>query len=243
MRTDTFTIEPIVNLLRQNTVASLKQLSVALGSASHRTVCRKLVQAGCRSSYSHCGRYYTLDELASYDENGLWSHDGIRFSDKGSLMSTAEYLTDVSDAGYLAAELSELVGVEANNTLYKLYKAGRLARSNIDSCIVYLSVDQSRCKRQLQARHIIFANPLPKLKHHKYDNETISIARVRLFSLLDEPRQRLFAGLESLRLGRGGDRIVGDYLGISPKTVATARKQLLAGELDPKLTRHQGGGR
>ena len=129
MRTDTFTTEPVINLLHQQTVASLPQICAALGSASHRTVCRKLVQAGYRSSYSHCGRYYTLDELASYDEYGLWSYRDIHFSSHGSLMATAQHLTHTSAAGHLAAELTEQVGIETYGALYKLTRAGRLSRA------------------------------------------------------------------------------------------------------------------
>ncbi len=243
MRTHTFTTQPVIELLHHHIVASLPEIAAALGSPSHRTVCRKLVQAGCRSSYSHCGRYYTLDELAGYDEYGLWNHDGIRFSSRGSLMSTAAYLTHNSSAGYRARELSGLVGVEAYGTLYKLTRDGRVVRAEADGHIVYCSVDPVRRKKQLHARQILSADGLPELPSDVYRDNRVDTAAAALFGLLDERQRRLFAGLESLRYGHGGDRRVASALGISAATVATGRRQLLTGGLDPNRIRQPGGGR
>ncbi len=64
LKTAIFSAEPVLQLLHKYTVVSLADIADVLDSLSHRTACRKLVQVGCRSSYSHCGRFYTLDELA-----------------------------------------------------------------------------------------------------------------------------------------------------------------------------------
>jgi hypothetical protein len=48
------------------------------------------------------------------------------------------------------------------------------------------------------------------------------------FSLLDEQQRRLYAGLESLELGRSCDRQLADFLDLDPHTVARGRQQLLA---------------
>jgi hypothetical protein len=40
------------------------------------------------------------------------------------------------------------------------------------------------------------------------------------YSLLDEQQRRLYAGLESLKLGRGGDRQLADFLDLDSHTVA-----------------------
>lgn len=63
---------------------------------------------------------------------------------------------------------------------------------------------------------------------------------VLFLGLLDEKQRRLFAGLESLKLGRGGDDIVAETLGLDPGTVAKGRRELLGKELDPKRVRKAG---
>src|SRR6266481_1639342 len=53
-------------------------------------------------------------------------------------------------------------------------------------------------------------------------------AAILLFhSLLDEQQRRLFAGLESMKLGHGGDTVLAEFAGLDPHTVARGRQQLL----------------
>ena len=63
------------------------------------------------------------------------------------------------------------------------------------------------------------------------------------YSLLDEQQRRLFAGLESMRTGQGGDQQLAESLGVDPHTVARGRQQLLDQEVVAGRTRRSGGGR
>ena len=63
------------------------------------------------------------------------------------------------------------------------------------------------------------------------------------FSMLNEKQRRLYAGLESLKLGHGGDAHIAKLFGIDPHTVARGRQELEAGELDGQTMRAKGGGR
>ena len=59
------------------------------GSASvDVTVFRKLKPLDYLTSYSHRGRYYTLREIARFDDNGLWSQAEVWFSRFGTLLAT-----------------------------------------------------------------------------------------------------------------------------------------------------------
>ena len=246
MRIDTFTTEPIVTLLRNQTVASLPEIMHALGTPSHRTACRKIARAGCRSSYSHGGKYYTLDELASYDNNGLWSYQQIRFSKAGSLLATLESLISCAPAGHFASELTNLVGVDTYNALRKLIIANRVSRHHFDGRYLYCSTEHTQQRMQLSTRESWHAGVAIEQNEHTpaaLNDARVSVATVSLLTVLDERQRRLFAGLESLRYGYGGDRRVATTLGMSPTTVATGRKQLLTGDLDPDRVRKSGGGR
>ncbi len=72
MRTPQYSTAAIVDLFRQQTVASLPDVMAALGRA-RCTPFRKLKELPYRTSYSHRGGYYTLAELIDFDEHGLWS--------------------------------------------------------------------------------------------------------------------------------------------------------------------------
>ena len=73
--------------------------------------------------------------------------------------------------------------------------------------------------------------------------EELRAAIVLFASLLDERQRRLYAGLESLKCGWGGDTRIAGLLGIDSGTVARGRKQLLAGDVQRDRVRRPGGGR
>ena len=73
--------------------------------------------------------------------------------------------------------------------------------------------------------------------------DEVKAAIVLFFSLLDERQRRLYAGLESLKLGRGGDTILADFLRLDPHTVARGRQQLLEQDVETGRVRKPGGGR
>jgi hypothetical protein len=63
-------------------------------------------------------------------------------------------------------------------------------------------------------------------------------------SMLDEKQRRLYAGLESLKFGHGGDVHVAAILGMDPHTVAKGRKELMDADLtDTGRLRAPGAGR
>ena len=69
-------------------------------------------------------------------------------------------------------------------------------------------------------------------------------ATILLFcSMLDEKQRRLYAGLESLKLGYGGDAHISALLGMDPHTVARGRQELISGNLNKDGVREKGGGR
>ena len=61
--------------------------------------------------------------------------------------------------------------------------------------------------------------------------------------MLDEQQRRIYAGLESLKLGHGGDVHIASLLGMDPHTVAQGRKELISGNLSRDRLREEGGGR
>jgi hypothetical protein len=66
---------------------------------------------------------------------------------------------------------------------------------------------------------------------------------VLFFSLLDEQQRRIFAGLESLKHGYGGDRLIAGIFGVTEKTVARGRGELLDKKILFDSIRETGGGR
>src|SRR4030081_449963 len=128
-----FPTDKLLRLFHDQKVATMAQLKSALGSSVAVTVFRKLATLPYRSSYSHCGAYYTLDSIAQYDELGLWSYRDIRFSQHGTLLNTAATLVTNAPAGYFTDELDSVVHVVTKDALRQLVQQGRLDRRELAS--------------------------------------------------------------------------------------------------------------
>ena len=64
MRTVSFHADDLAKALRHSKIATMPELKKALGTEVDVTVFRKLKQIAYRTSYSHRGAYYALDETA-----------------------------------------------------------------------------------------------------------------------------------------------------------------------------------
>ena len=246
MRPTQFSADTVVTLLRKQTVVSLTDVMAAFGPrVSRRTAFRKLKDLDAHTSYSHRGGYYTLDELADFDEHGLWAFAGVRFSRAGTLVATAEAFVNHAEAGHFVDELDNLLGVGTQDALRKLVGDGRLTRHKLAGHFLYCATDHAHQTHQLRARRLLMATPgLGRpLPDADLMPEELRAAIALFASLLDERQRRLFAGLESLKCGWGGDRRIASLLGVDPSTVATGRRQLVERDVEVDRVRRAGGGR
>lgn len=231
-------------LLKQRT-ATMPELKAALSTEVDMTVFRKLRELAYHSSYSHRGKYYTLDEIVRFDELGLWSFRSVWFSKHGTLLRTCEVLANESDAGYATDELENILHVGVKDPLRKLAREGRIHREKLGGRFVHFATDGSVRREQLRARQVWDAHPsdLSFGPGVRVVPDELKAAIVLFFSLLDEQQRRVYAGLEALKLGHGGDRRIADLLGLDPSTVAKGRRQLLRQDVDRERVRKKGGGR
>jgi len=240
-----YSIQALEKFLEHSKIATFDQLKTALGNPARCTIFRKLAELEYLSSYSHRGKYYTLRSIARFSAMGLWNYRSVWFSRFGNLLDTAEALVHESEAGYTAVELKDVLRVKTKHALTQLIRSGRLQREPFDSVYVYLSGESHVAERQRKARKVhskrsfaslIVVNPDLAAEQAK--------ATILLFcSMLDERQRRLYAGLESLKLGHGGDAHIASLLGMDPHTVARGRQELIIGDLSRDRVRAEGAGR
>ena len=243
MKTPYYNAKEIETLLSKQKIATMGELKAALNTEVDVTVFRKLKQLESITSYSHRGRYYSLKRLARFDENGIWTVEGVRFSTHGTLVATVESLAQSCEAGCYAAELEDLLQVGVKETLLRLFRKGRLSRERISNRFLYCSTLAEEKNRQIAARRAAESEPLHGILPIGKIHSELKAAIVLFYCLLDEQQRRLFAGLESLKWGHGGDRRVADILGVDVGTVAKGRRQLLAQDVQTERARKRGGGR
>ncbi len=228
MRTAEFNARDLQRVLRQRTVCTFEQLADALGTESRMTVFRKLSELPYLTSYSHRGKYYTLRSSCQFDVGDLWSHRGIWFSTDGTLLDTSKRFVEQAPAGYSASELDNALHVQTRQALLHLVHRHLIERQRIGGAFVYFALDQSQRRRQISARGKIAQIPIGGVSEEVLAHE-VKAAILLFLSLLDERQRRLFAGLEALKIGRGGDARVAALLGVDPHTVAKGRIELLGG--------------
>jgi hypothetical protein len=244
MRPAAFDASVLRQYLRRHKIADLSELKRALGTDTALTVFRKLKTLNYLSSYTHRGRFYTLPDIPHFDDRGLWSHEAVWFSRHGTLLSTVEAAVLASPNGYYAQELADALHAEVQEPLRHLVQRERLSRAEVDGQYLYTAIEPVERRNQTLARSSAQTVPLAV---HPADLEVspheLKAAVLLFYALLDEQQRRLFAGLESIRLGHGGDTLLGDFLGLDPHTVARGRQQLLERNVVSERTRRQGGGR
>ena len=245
MKTPQYHLTALTEFLSKHRVATMEQIRAALGDPARCTVFRKLAELEALNSYSHRGKYYTLKSSARFTAQGLWRFRSVCFSRFGNLLETAEAFVHRSDAGYSTGELKEVLGVKTKHALAQLVRDDRLQREKTGASYTYFSCDKRTARRQRQTRNahaasssaaLIVSNPDLAVDEAK--------ATILLFSsMLNEKQRRLYAGLESLKLGHGGDAHIASLLGMDSHTVSRGRQELINADCGGDPVRASGGGR
>ena len=234
MRPLSFHSDALRSLLLRNKIATLDELKHALGTPVDVTVFRKLKPLDYLTSYSHRGRYYTLREIARFDDHGLWSQADVWFSRFGTLLATAEAFVNRSPRGYFADELARALHVEVQDALHQLAQQAPVSRQIVSGLYLYTATDPA-IQRATTSDAPHRGSPSHSggcVRAGGLAEGELKAAILLFYSLLDEQQRRLYAGLESLKLGRGGDRQLADFLDLDPHTVARGRQQLLAQDVE-----------
>jgi len=247
MRTVEYTTERLTEAFQAAKVLTIDSIRDALGGPTRMTAFRKLATLDYRTSYSHGGRYYTLNQVADYDEHGLWTYDGsVHFSMFGSLLDTLDQIVRVSSEGFFARELQALVQVRVHNALAKLHADGRIGREELNGEYLYLSMLTAERQLQLREQRIREQANIqgrPAATGDPFMSPGVQDKFKVLLSALNEKQRRLYLGFESIKLGRGGDACMARISGMNVKTIARGRADLAAGDSDMDHIRQPGAGR
>lgn len=140
------------SLFRRILVADIDELFHTLKTRSRMSVFRRLREVGYRSSYTHSGRYYTMEGIPKFDERGLWFHQEVGFSRYGTLKATLIALVDAEPIGFTHEEIEGLLHLRVHNTLLDLVREGLVERDSFDGVYLYVSPSIERAVEQKQRR-------------------------------------------------------------------------------------------
>jgi hypothetical protein len=244
MRPTSFDPSALRRHLRRHKIADFPQLKRVLGTDTDLTVFRKLKQLQYLASYTHRGRFYTLAEIAGFDDRGLWSHEGVWFSRRGTLLATLEALVIQSPNGYYAHELADALHAEVQQPLRHLVERQRLARMEVDGQFLYTAIESVPRRQQLLARRSAQAVPVAV---HSADlqaspHELKALSFCSMACSMNNSADCL-PGWSPSAWATAGDTLLADFLGLDVHTVARGRQQLLDQNVVSGRSRRTGGGR
>ena len=139
-------------LIRRMSVVDIAVLCEELGTSSRMTVFRRLKEIGYRTSFTHAGRFYTLEDFPAFDELGLWFHKDAGFSREGTLKATLIAHVERAPDGRTHAELQRVLNVRVHNPLLGLLREGRIARAPFGPMSLYVSADPAKAAEQVSRR-------------------------------------------------------------------------------------------
>lgn len=244
MRTISLHKERLLKVFKKYKITKIKRLKNALGSDSSGTIFRKLKEINYLSSCSHSGKYYTLKKTPKFNELGLWHYKSVLFSLHGTLFETIKNLIENSENGYSALELEKLLKVKPNEVLLKLAKKRLIFRQKMEGKYIYFSPHKNDKINQELSRKRIYEEgfDFKKITPDVLMNE-VKAAIIIFYCTLNEKQRRLFAGLESLKLGNGSDQVISKLLNLNVKTISKGREELLSNSINIDTIRNSGGGR
>ena len=110
------------------------------------------------------------------------------------------------------------------DALHQLAQQRRVTRQIVSGLYLYTAIDLTIQQGQLLTRRKVEAFPtVVDASVLEVSAEELKASILLFYSLLDEQQRRLYAGLESLKLGRGGDRQLAGFLDLDSHTVARGR--------------------
>ena len=138
-RLKVMTIDQLVDLL---------QCSVITGR-------RRLKKWSAYTSINQNGRYYTLPKIPVFDDDGLWRHRSVLFSEHGNLKQTILCLIRQSQMGLSAGQIAQLLDLSPTSSYFThVHQATGISREKHHGRFVYFSDSLEHHHRQKQERSL-----------------------------------------------------------------------------------------
>ena len=144
-------ITAVIRSFKKQKVVTIDQLASWL-SCSVVTARRRLKALSAYTSYNRNGRYYTLPEIAQFDDIGLWRYQGAFFSTHGNLKQTLVHLVTHSEQGLSSTELGEMLGLQPRSFLSHFRDHPAIYRENMMGRWIWFAADPGIREQQMQAR-------------------------------------------------------------------------------------------
>lgn len=95
---------------RKKKIMTISEITESM-QCSIPTVRNRLKKWKTYTSYNKNGCFYTLPDIPTFDQNGIWKFKGTFFSKQGNLKQTIIHLVKKSESGLTASEIAKRLGL------------------------------------------------------------------------------------------------------------------------------------
>ncbi len=99
-------------------------------SSSRITVLRHLKEIGYITSYNKNAKYYTLLEVANFNETGIFNYKGVLFFKNGGIRELVIKEIESSEKGFTAEELNTKIGTRVSVQLHQFVRKNLITQVN-----------------------------------------------------------------------------------------------------------------
>lgn len=141
-------LERIRALFERQSCWTIDQLKQEL-HYSTISIRRFLKQLGYYTSFTHNSKWYTLDAIPRFNNNGIWFYHDIGFSRYGNLKQSILHHIEKSPQGLSARQIADIFSTPCHAVLNHMYKSAMIERVKAPSGFIYVSAQVEKKDQQL----------------------------------------------------------------------------------------------
>jgi hypothetical protein len=137
----------VENIIRSKKIQTFEQILKQV-NCSEVTLRRDIRWMKGITSYTHQGRFVTLEDIPEFDHNDIWFYNNIGFTKFKNSLELIVHLINHSKEGLTREQIQKILKIQIFQQIQTLLKRNKLYRSKIGNKYIYLPEELSRNKKQ-----------------------------------------------------------------------------------------------
>lgn len=100
------------------------------------------------TSYTHQGRFITFEDIAKFDDRGIWFYKGIGFTRYENSLELIRELISASKGGITREQLEDILRIQIGQQIQTLLRRDELYRVKVGKKYIYLSEELAKNKKK-----------------------------------------------------------------------------------------------
>jgi hypothetical protein len=126
----------IEDIIRSKKIQIFEQILKQV-NCSEVTLRRDIRQIKGITSYTHQGRFVTLEDIPKFDKNGIWFYRNVGFTKYKNSLELIVNLINHSNKGLTREQIQEILRIQIFQQIQTLLKRNELYRSKIGNKYIY----------------------------------------------------------------------------------------------------------